>query len=95
MTNDKYLATQALDWFDGVKDRIWSWVFDEEQDYKHASAIMFFILGALVVHFVPDAFDYAEFAFGALIILLFIAGCLWPIALLVEWALRKVSRAFH
>jgi len=32
---------------------------------------------------------------GALFAPLLIVCCLVPIALLVEWALRKVSRAFH
>jgi hypothetical protein len=87
---DKYITTQALEWFDGVKSRFWSWLFDEEQGYKHATAIASFILGAVVVHIKPDAFTYAGVAAGALIILAFVVGCLIPIALLVEWALRKV-----
>jgi hypothetical protein len=95
MTEDKYLAIQALELFDGVKDRMWKWLFDAEQDYKHTTAIMFFILGALVVYIVPDAPDYAVLAAVALFILLFIFCCLVPVALLVEWALRKVSSAFH
>jgi hypothetical protein len=88
---DKYLTTQALEWFDGVKSRFWSWLFDEEQGYKHTTAIVSFILGALVVHIVPDAFTYAGVAAGLLIFFAFLVACLIPIALLVEWALRKVS----
>jgi hypothetical protein len=82
---DKYLATKALEWFDGVKDRVWKWVFDE----GHFAAIMYFVLGALVVHFVPDAIDYFWLAIVVLFILLLIVSCLVPIAWFVEWALRK------
>ena len=39
----------------------------------------------------PDAFIYASIAAGALIILAFVIGCLIPIALLIEWAFRKLS----
>jgi VIT1/CCC1 family predicted Fe2+/Mn2+ transporter len=88
--DEKYLTTQALEWFDGVKSGFWSWLLDEEQGYKHTTAIASFILGALVVYIVPDAFTYAGVAAGAFIILAFLVGCLVPIALLVEWALRKV-----
>jgi hypothetical protein len=81
---DKYITTQALEWFDGVKSRFWSWVFDEEQGYKHTTAIASFILGAVVMHIEPDAFTYAGVATGALIILALVVGCLVPIALLIE-----------
>jgi hypothetical protein len=88
--DEKYLTTQALEWFDGVKSGFWFWLLDEEQGYKNTRAIANFILGAVVVYIVPDAFTYAGVAAGAFIILAFLVGCLVPIALLVEWALRKV-----
>jgi hypothetical protein len=88
--DDKYVATQALEWLNRVTDHLWDWVLDEKQGYKHASAIMYFILGALVVHFVPDAPHYAELVIGSLIILLVIASFIIPVALFVEWAFRRV-----
>ena len=39
----------------------------------------------------PRAFYYAGVAAGTLLILAFVVACLFPIALLIEWALRKVS----
>jgi hypothetical protein len=87
---DKYLAVQALEWFDGVRDRVWDWVFDEKQGFRNIAAIMYFIFGALVVHFVPKAPHYVGLAIGALIILLLIASFLIPVALFVEWAFRRV-----
>ena len=83
---DKYLTTQALEWFDGVKARLWSWFFE------NTTAITYFIVGALVVYFEPKAVEYAVLAFGALFLLALLVGCLVPIAYLVEWALRKVSK---
>ncbi len=88
---DKYLTVQALEWFDGVKNRFWFWLFDEDQGYKHTTAIASFILGAVVMRIEPEAFYYAGVAAGALIILAFAVSCLIPIALLTEWVLRKVS----
>ena len=41
------------------------------------------------------AVGFWTIAAGALFASLFIVCCLVSIALLVEWALRKVSRAFH
>ena len=52
---DKSLTTQALGWFDGVKDRAFSWVFDAEQGYKHTMAITCFVLGALLAYLAPGA----------------------------------------
>jgi hypothetical protein len=85
----RYLTIQALEWFDSVKDRLWSWLFDEAHDYKRITAIASFILGAVVMHIEPNSLNYAGFVAGALIILAFLVGCLIPIALLLEWALRK------
>jgi hypothetical protein len=85
----RYLTIQALEWFDSVKDRFWSWLFDEDHGYKQITAIASFILGAVVMHIEPDSFTYAGVVAGALIILAFLVGCLIPIALLLEWALRK------
>jgi hypothetical protein len=90
-TDDKYLTTQALEWFDGVKGRLWAWLFDEHQNYKHTTAISSFVLGAVMVRIVPDAFAYAAAAGGALVILTFVAACLIPVAWLVEWGVRKIS----
>jgi hypothetical protein len=79
---DKYLTTQALEWLDGVKDRVWSWVFDDEQGYQRITAIASFILGALIVHIEPDIFTYALVATGWLLVLAFLICCLIPIGLL-------------
>jgi hypothetical protein len=88
---DKYLIIQALEWFDGVKSRFWSWLFDEEQDFKHLTAVASFILGAVVVYIEPNVFTYVGIAAGTLFLLAFLVCCLVPIALLLEWALRKIS----
>jgi hypothetical protein len=88
---DKYLTVQALEWFDGVKSRFWFWLFDPDRYFKRITAITSFILGAVLMRLVPDVFYYAWLAAGALIVLVFVVSCLIPIALLIEWALRKVS----
>jgi hypothetical protein len=88
---DKYLTTQALEWFDDVKDGVWSWVFDEEQGYQRITAIASFILGALIVYIEPDVFFYAALAAGWLLVLAFLITCLIPIGYLAEWAVRKVK----
>ena len=90
-TADKYLTTQALEWFDAVKSRAWSWLLDEENDYKHTTAIASFILGAVVVRIERDVFTYAGAVAGALIILAFVVGFLIPVAYLIEWLLRDLS----
>jgi hypothetical protein len=85
-SSDKYFTTRALEWFDGIKDRCLSWSFDSH----HLTAVASFVLGALVVEIEPDAFSYAQVAAGLLLMLLFVAACLVPFAVLFEWALRKL-----
>jgi hypothetical protein len=94
MTNDvgdKYITTQALEWFDGVKSGLWSWLFDEAQGYKHTTAIASFILGAVLLRIEPEAFTYAGVAAGAIIMLAFLVSFLIPVVYLVEWAVRKAT----
>ena len=88
---DKYLTTQALEWFDAVRHRFWNWLFDEEHDYKRLTAIASFVLGAVVVRIEPDVFSYVATVAGALIMLLFAISFLIPVAYLVEWAMRRAS----
>ena len=89
---DKYITIHALEWFGGLWNRFLSWLLDEENGSKRITAIASFILGAVVMRIEPHAFYYATAAAGACIILAFVTSCLIPIALLIEWGLRKVSR---
>jgi hypothetical protein len=88
---DKYIATQALDWLNGIWSRFLTWLLDEEHDYKRATAFVYFILGAVAMRIAPGAFYYAVAGAGLLLFLLFVVCCLFPIALLIEWVFRKVS----
>jgi hypothetical protein len=88
---NKYIATRALDWLGGVWSGFLSWLIDEERGFKRLSTIGSFILGAFVMRIAPGVFYYAGAAAGLLLFLAFVVSCLFPIALLIEWAFRKVS----
>jgi hypothetical protein len=89
---DKYLTTQALEWFDAVRHRLWNWLFDEEPRCKRLTAIATFVLGAVVVRIEPDVFSYAATAAGALLMSLFVISFLIPVAYLIEWALGPLFK---
>ena len=79
---DKYLTTQALEWFHSARERFWKWLFDEEHYFKRPTAIASFILGVFVARIEPDVLFYAGVAVGAVIMLTFavgflISGCLF------------------
>ena len=88
---DKYIATRALDWLNDIWGRFFDWLLDEERGYKRFNMVVAFIMGAIVIRVEPRAFHYAAEAVGLLIFLLFVICCLFPFALLIEWAFRKVS----
>jgi hypothetical protein len=88
---DKYLTTQALEWFHSARERFWKWLFDEEHYFKRPTAIASFILGVFVARIEPDVLFYAGVAVGAVIMLTFAVGFLIPVAYLVEWGLRKAT----
>jgi hypothetical protein len=90
-TGNKYYTTRALEGFDIIKARFWTWLFDEENDHKRPTAIISFILGAIVVRLIPDAFSYTEVAGGMLIILVVAVAFLIPALFLIEWVLRKLT----
>jgi hypothetical protein len=90
-TGNKYFLTRALEWFDGIKNRFWTWLFDEENHHRRPTAILYFLLGAAALRLAPDAFYYAGVVAGALIILALAIAFLIPVWFLVEWALRTVS----
>jgi hypothetical protein len=94
MTSDagnKYLTTQALEWFDGARARFWKWLFDEEHYFKRPTAIASFILGVVIVRIEPDVLSYAGFVVGVIIMLAFAVGFLIPVVYLVEWGCRKAT----
>jgi hypothetical protein len=88
---DKYITTQVLDWINRIWSRFLSWLLKEEYGHQRMNMIGGFILGAVVVRLVPYVFHYAIVGVGALLVVLFAVGCLTPIALLIEWAFRKLA----
>jgi hypothetical protein len=89
--DDKFLTTRALEWFDGVRQRFWEWLFDEEHYFKRPTAIASFILGVFIAGIEPDVLFYVAVAVGAVITLTFVVGFLIPVVYLVEWGLRKAT----
>jgi hypothetical protein len=87
---DKYLTTQALEWFHAVRHRFWNWLSDEEPHYRRLTIIGSFVFGAVVVRIEPDVFLYAATSAGMLTMLLFAISFLIPVAYLVEWTLRPL-----
>jgi hypothetical protein len=85
---NKYLTTQALEWFDGVRQRFWDWLFDE-QPRSRLTSIVGFVLGAVVARIEPDVLSCAETAAGALLLSLIIISFLIPVAYLIEWGIRR------
>jgi hypothetical protein len=69
-----------------VSDRVMDYLLDKQR----MTAIASFILGAVMMRIEPYAFYYAIAAAGVLLILAVVVGCLFPVALLIEWALRKM-----
>jgi hypothetical protein len=88
---DKYLTTQALEWFDAVRQRFWDWLFDE-QPRARLTSIAGFVLGAVVARMEPEVFSYAATAAGALLISLIIISFLIPVAHFVEWAFGSLVK---
>ena len=88
---DKYFTTQALDWFDAVRQRFWDWLFDE-QPRSRLTSIAGFVSGAIVARIEPDVFLYAEPAAGALLISLIIIWFLIPVGYLLEWAFGSLFK---
>ena len=88
---DKYFTTQALEWFDAVRQRFWDWLFDE-QPCSRLTSIAGFVLGAVVARIEPDVFPYAGTVAGALLIPLIIISFLLPVAYLIEWALGSLLK---